>query len=120
MSYAAQMGGGLSLIPAVNANWRSASEVGTSNLTIYSTPYTSPGGTIYGGNPFGNGARITGSVSPARWLANASITLKSEAGWSLVAECKNCFDELSIESTLSNTTYFGAPRTWAIRAKYEF
>jgi iron complex outermembrane receptor protein len=120
MSYAAQMGGGLSLIPAVNANWRSASEVGTSNLTIYSTPYTSPGGTVYGGNPFGNGTQITGSVSPARWLANASITLKSEAGWSLVAECKNCFDELSIESTLSNTTYYGAPRTWAIRAKYEF
>lgn len=120
MSYEAPMGGGMSLIPAINANWRSDSEVGTSNLTIYSTPYTAPGGTAYGGNPFGNGSLLTGSFSPARWLVNASITLKSEAGWSLVAECKNCFDELSVESTLSNYTYFGAPRTWAIRAKYDF
>jgi hypothetical protein len=59
-------------------------------------------------------------ASPARWIMNASLTLKSESGWSLLAECKNCFDQESIESTLANYSYLNAPRSWTVRAKFAF
>ncbi len=119
MSYEAPIGGGLSLIPSLNASYRSKSNVGTSAVSFYDPGFTSAAGVTYGSNTTG-GTLITGAFSPSRWIANASITLKSEGGWSLVAECKNCFDEESIESTLSNYTYLGNPRTWAFRAKYAF
>jgi iron complex outermembrane receptor protein len=120
MSYDAPMGGGLSLLPSINASWRSSSETGTSQVSFYDQAFTSPGGVAYGSNTRGNGNFITGSFSPARWIVNASLTLKSEGGWSIAAECKNCFDEEAIESTLANYSYLNAPRTWTIRAKYDF
>ncbi len=119
-SYEAPLGGGLSLVPSVNASWRADSETGTSGVSFYSQPFTSAGGVTYGGNLTGLGNFVTGSFSKARWIANASITLKSEAGWQLVAECKNCFDQEAVESTLANVLYLNPPRTWAIRAKYDF
>ena len=121
MSYEAPLGGGLSLIPSLNASWRSSSETGTSQLSFFDQAFTSnPGGITYPANTAYRGNFITGSFSKARWIANASITLKSEAGWSLVAECKNCFDEEAVESSLANFSYLNPPRTWALRAKYAF
>ena len=121
MSYEAPLGGGLSLIPSLNASWRSASETGTSQLSFFDQGFTSsPGGITYPVNTAYRGAFLTGSFSKARWIANASITLKSEDGWSLVAECKNCFDEEAVESSLVNYSYLNPPRTWALRAKYAF
>jgi len=121
MSYEAPLGGGLSLIPSLNASWRSESETGTSQLSFFEQGFTSsPGGIAYPVNTAYRGAFITGSYSKARWIANASITLKSEGGWSLVAECKNCFDEEAVESSLVNFSYLNPPRTWALRANYKF
>ena len=119
-SYEAPLGGGLSLIPAANANWRAKSEVGTSQLSFFDQPFTSPRGVAYPANTMYNGNFITGSFSKARWIANASLTLKSNAGWQIVGECKNCFDQESVESALANYSYLNPPRTWAIRAKYDF
>ena len=120
-SYEAPLGGGLSLIPSITASWRSDSETGTSQVSFYDQGFTSsPGGIVYPANTANRGNFITGSFSKARWIVNASLTLKNEAGWSLVAECKNCFDQESIESTLANYSYLNPPRTWALRAKYAF
>lgn len=119
-SYAAELGGGFTLTPSANASWRADSETGTSQVSFYSQGFTSAGGVAYGGNLNGRGSFVTGSFSKARWIANASLTLKSEAGWSLVAECKNCFDQEAVESTLANVLYLNPPRTWTLRAKYDF
>ncbi len=119
-SYEADLGGGLSLTPSINASWRDESEVGTSVVSFYDEPITSSTGTTFPSNPFGDGNFITGSYSPARWLINATLTLASESGWSLVAECRNCFDEEAIESTLANYSYLNPPRTWTVRARYAF
>ncbi|QYU71258.1 TonB-dependent receptor [Leptolyngbya sp. 15MV] len=119
-SYEANLGGGLMLTPSVNASWRDASEVGTSNLSLYDRPITSSTGATFPSNPFGDGAFITGSASPSRWLVNATLTLAGESGWSLIAECRNCLDQEAIESTLANFTSLTPPRTWALRARFAF
>ncbi len=119
-SYEAELGGGLSLIPAINANWRDKSEVGTSNVTFYDDAVTSSAGPVYANNLLGNGPRIAGSLSEARWIANATLTLKSEAGWSLSVECRNCFDEEAVESTLANLEYINPPRTWLLKGRFSF
>lgn len=123
-SFEAQLGGGLTLTPAVNANWRSKSQVGTSQVTLYDGDVTGPvTGIVYPGNITGIGRRIdppTGSFSDSRWIVNASLTLAGDDGWALVAECKNCFDEEAVESSLANYSYLNPPRTWMVRAKYDF
>ena len=119
-SYEAELGNGLTLVPAINANWRDKSEVGTSNVTFYDDPVTSTGGTTYANNLLGDGPRIAGSFSKARWIGNATLTLRSESGWSLSAECRNCFDTEAVESTLANLEYINPPRTWLIKGRYAF
>jgi iron complex outermembrane recepter protein len=119
-SYRAEFGNGLSLIPAINASWRSESEVSTSGLTLYDQPFTSAAGVTYGGNPFGSGNFVSGSFSDDRWIVNSTLTLASDTGWSLAAECRNCLDEEANESALVNTSYLNPPRTWMLRGKVEF
>ena len=119
-SYEAQLGGGLTLTPAINANWRDKSHVGTSNVTFYDDPVTSSTGTVYANNLLGFGPRLAGSLSDARWIFNGTLTLKSEAGWSISAECRNCFDEEAVESTLANLEYLNPPRTWLLKGRFSF
>jgi iron complex outermembrane receptor protein len=119
-SYVAEMGGGLTLTPAVNASWRDDSEVGTSGFSIYDAPVTSSTGTVFAGNPFGNGNLVTGSFSEARWIVNGTLTLASESGWSLSAECRNCLDQEAVESSLADYSYLNPPRTWMVRGKFSF
>ncbi len=123
MSYEADLGD-FSLTPSVNANWRSSSEVGTSEVTLFDQSVTGPNtGTVYPANTIGLGNPIvpaSGSFSEDRWIVNASLTLSSVAGWSLIAECKNCFDEEAVESALANYSYLNPPRTWTVRAKFDF
>lgn len=122
MSYDLDLGGA-TLVPAVNANWRSKSEVGTSQVTFYDGDIRGLSGTLYPSNTLGQGSLInpiTGSFSDARWIVNASLTLKLDAGISLVAECKNCFDEEAVESSLANYSYLNSPRSWMLRAKFDF
>lgn len=121
-SYAMEMGD-FTITPAINANWRSDSEVGTSELTLFDQPVTGPTGTVFPSNTLGLGNPInppTGSFSPSRWIVNATLTLSNVAGWALSAECRNCFDEEAVESSLANFAYLNPPRTWMIRARYDF
>ncbi len=119
-SYEADLGKGLTLVPAINANWRDKSEVGTSNVTFYDDPVTSSSTTVYANNLLGNGPRIAGSLSEARWIVNGTLTLRSDAGWSVSMECRNCFDEESVESTLANLEYLNPPRTWLLKGRFSF
>ncbi|WDA41356.1 TonB-dependent receptor [Erythrobacter sp. BLCC-B19] len=115
--------GDVTLTPSVNANWRSSSEVGTSNVTFYDQDVTGPTGTVFPSNTLGLGNLIdpiTGSFSQDRWILNASLTLSHVGGWALVAECRNCLDEEAVESSLANFSYLNPPRTWVLRAKYDF
>ncbi|MEE4349047.1 MAG: TonB-dependent receptor [Pacificimonas sp.] len=118
-SYVADLGG-FTLTPAVNASWRDNSETGTSNVTLYNAPVTSSTGAVFPSNTAGTGEFITGSFSEARWIVNATLTLASDAGWSLIGECTNCFDQEAVESTLANFSYLNPPRRFTLRAKYEF
>lgn len=118
-SYKAQLGGGLSLTPSVNASYRGRQEVGTSNLTIYNGSVTGTNGT-YPANLTGIGTLITGSNSAPAWLVNAGLTLAGESGWQLSAECTNCFDKSYFQSTLANYSYLNEPVRWLVRAKYKF
>lgn len=123
-TYDADLGGGLSLVPSVNANWRSSSEVGTSAVTLFDGTITGPNsGFVYQANTLGNGNPIvptTGSFSSSRWIVNGSIALKSDTGWSITAECKNCFDEEAVESALANFSYLNPPRTFLIKGRINF
>ncbi|MBV7265220.1 TonB-dependent receptor [Erythrobacter ani] len=115
--------GDLTLTPSANANWRNDSEVGTSELTLFDQPITGPSGTVFPTNTLGLGDPIdpaSGSFSPSRFIFNAGLTLSHMGGWSLIAECRNCFDEEAVESALANFSYLNPPRTWIVRAKYDF
>jgi len=110
----------VSIIPSANVNWRSSSEVGTSAVSLFNQPFTSAGGTRYPANAAYNGDFIRGSFSQARWIANASLMLKHADGWQVLVECRNCFDEEAVESSLANHSYLNPPRTWTIRARHNF
>ena len=116
--------GDYTITPSFNANWRSDSEVGIEGVTLFDQALTGPvTGEVFPANTLGLGEPIdppTGSFSEDRWIVNASVTLSHIAGVSFVAECKNCFDEESVESALANFSYLNPPRTWTLRAKYEF
>lgn len=112
--------GGLSLMPAINASYRSKSQTDTGGLTIRSGPIESSSGTVYQANPY-SGEYITGSLSPARWIVNSSLTLAgAQDRWSLALECKNCLDEEANESVLANYVYLNPPRTWLLKGRIEF
>lgn len=122
-SYDAELSRTLTLTPSINGSWRSESEVGTSNVTLFDQAVTGPTGVVFPSNTQGLGNPInppTGSLSPARWIVNAALTLASMDGWSLVAECRNCLDQEAIESSLANFSYLNPPRTFLLRAKYNF
>jgi len=119
-SYEAILNDDFSLTSSINANWRGDSEVGTSELTLFDQPITGNSGTVYPSNPFGDGEPITGSFSEQRWIVNAQLTLSNVNGWSIVAECKNCFDQEAVESALANYSYLNPPRTWMVRARFDF
>jgi len=122
-SYEAPIGTDFSLTPSINANWRSKSEVGTSEVTLFDQAVTGNSGAVFPSNSLGLGNPVvpaSGSFSEARWIVNASLTLSSVNGWSLIAECKNCFDQEAVESALANFSYLNPPRTWTVRAKFDF
>ncbi len=119
-SYAAELGGGYTLVPSVNASYHSKQEVAIANLSLYNQAVTGANGT-FPANPFGNGDFITGSQSAAVWLVNAGLTLNApEKTWSLSLDCTNCLNESFIQSALSNYSYLNRPMEWTVRAKYRF
>ncbi|MEM7702315.1 MAG: TonB-dependent receptor [Pseudomonadota bacterium] len=115
--------GDITFRPFANANWRSSSEVGTSELTLFDQPITGPSGTVFPANTLGLGDPLdpaSGSFSPSRWIVNGGLTLAHTNGLSITAECRNCFDEEAVESALANFSYLNPPRTWIVRAKIDF
>ncbi|MDJ0977628.1 MAG: TonB-dependent receptor [Erythrobacter sp.] len=119
--------GDVTFRPFANANWRSESEVGTSNVTLFDEPVTGLSGTEYPTNTLGLGDPLdpstgsgSGSLSPSRWIVNGGLTLAHTNGISVTAECRNCFDVEAVESALVNYSYLNPPRTWIVRAKVEF
>jgi iron complex outermembrane receptor protein len=111
---------GMSLVPSVNASYRSKQEVAIANLSIYDEPVTGTAGT-YPGNPFGDGNFVSGSRSQSAWLVNASLALNgADKAWQLAVECTNCFNESFVQSALSNYSYLNQPMMWAVRARYNF
>ncbi len=119
-SYELEFGDGTSLTPAVNVSWRDESEVGIDNVSIYDAPITSSAGTVFPANQVGNGDFIVGSFSDSRFIVNATLTLDLAERFALIAECRNCFDEEAIESSLANYSYLNPPRTWLVKARVNF
>jgi iron complex outermembrane receptor protein len=110
---------GLSLVPSVNASYRSEQEVATANYTIYRGPITGTNGS-FPANPFG-GDYITGSHSDSLWSLNASLALVgADKRWELVAECINCTDETGVNTSLAVTSYINPPMTWLVRTRFNF
>jgi iron complex outermembrane receptor protein len=111
---------GIVLTPGINVSWRSNTEVGTSNASIFTGPITAPGGIVYPANPF-SGEFITGSFSESVFLISAGVTLRTDDGnWLLAIECDNCTDAEFVQSSLSNYSYINPPRTWMIRVRRNF
>ncbi|MEM6682525.1 MAG: TonB-dependent receptor [Pseudomonadota bacterium] len=112
----------LFVTPSVNATYRSSSETGTSNVTLFDAPVTSAlTGATFPANIDGNGDVISGSFSPSFWFVNANISLRDEDnGWTIVAECNNCFDEAAVQSSLVEYSYISPPRTWMVRGRFDF
>jgi iron complex outermembrane receptor protein len=111
---------GISLTPSVNVSYRSKTEVGTSNLSIFTGSVTGPSGTVYPANPI-SGDFITGSRSGGNVLVNASLALKTDDdAWLVSVECDNCLNEAYVQSALGNYSYLNAPMTWMLRARRKF
>jgi iron complex outermembrane receptor protein len=111
---------GIVITPAVNVSYRSKTEVGTSNLSIFTGSVTGPSGTVYPANPI-SGDFITGSRSASNVLVNASLSLKTDDdAWLVSVECDNCFNETYVQSALGNYSYLNPPMTWTVRARRKF
>jgi len=119
-SYEAALGNsGLSLVPSVNASWRSKQEVQTSNISFYTGPSTGVNGT-FSTNLIG-GEFITGSRAKAAWLVNAGLSLMGpDQAWQLALECTNCLNESFVQSSLGNYSYLNPPMQWRVRARMDF
>jgi iron complex outermembrane receptor protein len=109
----------MTLVPSVNASFRSASEVATANDGLFTGAITGTNGT-FPANPF-QGDFITGSHSKASWLFNASLALNGpDSKWQLSAECQNCFDKSFVQTYLAGYTYYNPPMTWLVKARINF
>lgn len=119
-SYNLELGSnGMSLVPSINASYRSSQETNSANYTIYSGGITGTNGT-YPANPF-DGDIITGSFAPSAWFVNASLALNgADKAWQLSVGCTNCFNETAANTSLVNTRYIDPPMTWMARARYNF
>ena len=110
---------GMSLVPSINASYRSDQETAAANYTIYSGAITGTNGT-YPANPY-DGDILTGSFSPAAWFVNANLALNgADKKWQLSVACTNCFNKVAANTSLVNTRYIDQPMTWVVRARYNF
>lgn len=119
-SYELPLGGsGMSLVPSINASYRSDQEAAAANYTIYSGSITGTNGT-YPANPY-DGDIITGSFSPAAWFVNANLALNGpDKAWQFSIACTNCFNKVAANTSLVNTRYIDQPMSWMVRARYNF
>lgn len=119
-SYEAELGSsGMTLVPSVNASYRSSQEVSAANLTIYSGAITGTNGS-FPANPY-QGAILSGSYSPAAWFLNAGLALNGpDKAWQLSLSCTNCLGETAANTSLVNTRYIDPPASWILRLRHNF
>ncbi|MEM8697412.1 MAG: TonB-dependent receptor [Pseudomonadota bacterium] len=114
VSYEVPLGDNWTVTPSVNAAFRSSFETGTSEVSVFQS---APG--VF--NTTGNGEFVIGSFNDGYFVVNAGITLAEvDEGLQLSVSCSNCFSEDYNSSTLANTTYYNAPGTWLVSARYDF
>ncbi|MED5546152.1 MAG: TonB-dependent receptor [Pseudomonadota bacterium] len=107
--------GDLSLVPSVDATWRSAMEVQSANRTIYYDADTGTGTYEASGNRY-----VVGSHSAAQWTLNAGIALNGpDNQWQLSVNCQNCTNEVFTETYLGYS-YINPPRTIMGKLRYNF
>ncbi len=110
---------GMTLVPSVNASYRSSQETGASNFTIYSGSISGTNGT-FPANPF-EGEILNGSFSPSAWFVNAGLALNgADQKWQLSVSCTNCLNKTAANTSLVNTRYLDPPMRWMVRARYNF
>lgn len=119
-SYELDLGSnGISLVPSVNASYRSKQETNAANYTIYGGESEGTNGS-FPANPY-NGQILNGSFSSSVWFVNASVALNGpDNKWQLSLSCNNCLDQVAANTSLINTRYIDAPMTWAIKARHNF
>lgn len=106
--------------PSVDVSYRSATETGAANASLFTGSVTGIGGTVYPANPYGGGF-ITGSRSKAQLLVNAGIALRTDDNfWRVSLECENCLNETTVDASLGNVSWLNTPRVWMIRARRQF
>lgn len=120
-NYTMPLGGsGLSLVPSLNASYRSSQETNAANYTIYSGSITGTNGT-YPANPYGGDEILNGSFTPSAWFVNAGLALNgADKKWQLSVSCTNCLNKTAANTSLANTRYIDPPMTWVARARYNF
>ncbi|MBT0667104.1 TonB-dependent receptor [Novosphingobium profundi] len=107
--------GNLSLVPSVDATWRSAMEVQTSNVTIYYDQDTSTGTYSAAGNTY-----VVGSRVDPLWMFNAGLALNGpDKAWQISVNCQNCTNKVYGQSYLGYT-YINPPRTVMAKLRYNF
>jgi len=110
---------GMSLVPSINASYRSSQETASANYTIYSGEATGANGT-YPANPYG-GDILTGSFAPSAWFVNANLALNGpDKAWQFSVACTNCLNKVAANTSLVNTRYIDQPMSWMVRARYNF
>ncbi|PQM29648.1 TonB-dependent receptor [Sphingopyxis lindanitolerans] len=118
-SYAFALPSDMTLVPSVNASYRSDFEVSTSNYSLYTGSITGTNGT-FPANPY-SGDFITGSASQASWLINAGLALNGpDNKWQISANCTNCFNRAFVQTSLANFNYLNPPMSWTIRGRINF
>ena len=111
---------GIVLQPSATVMYRSKSEVGTANNSLFTGSVASGSGAVYAANPFG-GDFISGSLVKSFWQVDGGLSMRTDDGnWTVAVECQNCFDKAYVQSTVANYSYLNPPRTWLVRAKRVF
>ncbi|MDX2144666.1 MAG: TonB-dependent receptor [Rhodospirillaceae bacterium] len=98
-NYAIPVGGDLQVVPSVNARYVKGFWLSGSN----------------------QGRNQANGFQPSYWRVNSGVSLENIAmGWSVAAECENCFGETVITAFLAPVAFLDEPSKWAVRAKYKF
>ncbi|WP_109807317.1 TonB-dependent receptor [Sphingosinithalassobacter portus] len=111
--------GDFTLVPTVNASYRSEMQVQSANTSYYSDPVSGTNGS-FPINAYGNGDFLVGAFSKASWLLNAGLTLNGpNHAWAFSVTCSNCLDEEAIQTYLGYN-YLNPPRTFLAKLRYNF
>ena len=107
--------GALSVVPSVDATWRSAMEVQSANRTIYYDADTGTGTYESEGNRY-----VVGSHAGSLWMFNAGLALNGpDNAWQFSVNCQNCTNKAYPQSYLGYS-YINAPRTVMGKLRFNF